>query len=48
MCNAIINMTATRQLAIIFAFVAVWEITNEQMATVWEKHSKLRMLGILS
>ena len=33
-CNAIIDMTATRQLAIILAFVALWEIKFEQMAAV--------------
>ena len=40
-------MTATRQLAIIMAFVALWEIKFEQMATVWEKGSRLQILGIL-
>jgi hypothetical protein len=33
-CNAIINMTAKIQLAIILAFVALWEIKFEQTATV--------------
>ena len=47
-CNAIINMTATRQLAIILAFVALWGIKFEQMATVWEKGSVLQFLFILS
>ena len=45
-CYAIINMTATRQLAIILAFVALWEIKFEQKATVWEKSSRLRILSI--
>jgi hypothetical protein len=36
-CNAIIDMTATRQLAIILAFVAFWEIKFEQTATVERK-----------
>ena len=39
-CNAIINMTATSQLAIILAFIVHWEIKFEQMATVWEKGSR--------
>ena len=42
MHNAIINMLGTRQLAIILAFVALWEITIEEMATVLEKGSRLR------
>ena len=36
-CNAIINTTATRQLAII---LALWEMKFEQMTTVWEKGSR--------
>ena len=36
-CNAIIYMTATRQLAIILAFVALWEIKFEQTVTVSRK-----------
>jgi hypothetical protein len=36
-CNAIIDMTATRQLAIILAFVAFWEIKFEQTTTVERK-----------
>ena len=46
MCNAIINMTATRQLAIILTVVALWEMKFEQMAPVWEKGSRLQILGI--
>ena len=41
-------MIATRQLAIILAFVALWGITIEQMATVWEKGSELQFLFIWS
>ena len=41
-CNAIIIMTATGQ------FVALWMVEFEQMATVWEKGSSLRILGIFS
>ena len=40
-------MTATRQMAIILAFVAIWEIKIEQMATVWEKSSRLSILFLL-
>ena len=42
--NAIINMIATRQLAIILAFVTLWEIKFDQMATFLEKGSRLQML----
>ena len=41
-------MIATRQLAIIQVFVALWGIKIEQMATVWEKGSELQFLIILS
>ena len=41
-------MTATRQLAIILGFVALWEIKFEKMAKVWEKRFRLRILGIFS
>ena len=47
-CYAIINMTATRQLAIILAFVALWEIKFEEMAKIWEKGFRLQILGIFS
>ena len=47
-CNVIINMTATRQLVIILAFVALWEIKFEQMATVTAKSSRLWILFIFS
>ena len=42
------HMTARRQLAIILAFVALWEIKFEQMTTVCEKDSRLRTLGLES
>ena len=47
-CNVINNMIATRQLATILAFVALWGIKIEQMVTVWEKGSGLQFLFILS
>ena len=40
-------MTATRQMAIILAFVALWEMKFEQMVTDYEKGSRLRILFIL-
>ena len=46
--SAIINMTATTDMAIILAFVALWEIKFEEMAKIWEKGFKLRILGIFS
>ena len=45
---AIMNMTTTRKMDIILAFVALWEIKFEQMTTVWVTGSRLRILGILS
>ena len=39
-------MKVTRQLAIILAFVALWDIKFEQKATVWEKGCRLRILSI--
>ena len=47
-CYAIINMTATRQLAIILAFVGLWEIKFEEMAKIWEKGFRLQISGIFS
>ena len=45
---AIVIIKATRQLAIILASVALWEIKLDKIGTVWEKSSRLRILHILS
>ena len=47
MYNAIINMPAISQLAIILSFVTLWKIRFGQMATVSEKGSRLQFWGIL-
>jgi hypothetical protein len=47
-CNTIIYMTATRQVAIILAFVALREIQFEEMATVGERGLRIHILRIFS
>ena len=46
--SAIINMKASRQMAIILAFVALSELKFKQMPTVDEKSSELWILFILN